>query len=76
MSNLALRRDIAAAIHDGLGGQTDSEEKADRTLVFVDGYADPIVIPGNPPDVIIPEALSALAPGIRLDVQAILAERS
>jgi hypothetical protein len=75
MNKPSLRAEIAQAISDGVGGADRIESAA--TAVFVGGHEHPIVIlGGNDPDVIVPEAMKSLVPGIRLDVQAILAERS
>lgn len=77
MSEPSLRAEIAQAISEGVGGADRIWEGDDETGVFVAGYDEPILIVDKPrPDVIIPDALSSLAPGIRLDVQAILAARS
>ena len=74
MSESSLRAEVAKAISDGVGGADRIVSAA--TAVFVGGYEQPIVVlGGNEPDVILPPELKDLAPGIRLDVQAILAER-
>ena len=75
MSESSLRAEVAQAISDGIGGADRIVSAA--TAVFVAGHDQPIVVlGGDTPDVVIPEALSAMAPGIRLDVQAIMAERN
>lgn len=70
-----IRYEIADAIKVGLGTghyATGYGGKG-KVKVWVRGHDEPIVVMDD--DVIIPDDLSALAPGIRLDVQAILASR-
>lgn len=70
---MALQDQIAAAIKDGLSGDAIVDEDGDDRLVYVGDVVEPIRVKSD--DVIIPDALKSLGPGIRLDVQAILAER-
>jgi hypothetical protein len=71
----SLRAEITSAISEGVGGAERVVTAA--SAVFVAGHDQPIVVlGGSDPDVIVPDSLRELAPGIRLDVQAILADRS
>lgn len=75
MGNGSLRAEIVQAISDGVGGAERVVSAA--TAVFVSGHDQPIVVlGGDEPDVIVPDSLRELSHGIRLDVQAILAERN
>lgn len=72
--NESLRAEITSAISEGVGGAERVVTAA--SAIFVAGHDQPIVVlGGNEPGVIVPDSLHGLAPGIRLDVQAILAER-
>lgn len=70
----ATRDRVANAIRDGInggGGLATLEQRGETTLVHVDGFAEPIVVKDD--DVDLPTWAEPLAPGIRLDVQAVLA---
>lgn len=74
---MTTRDRITWAIRDGFGrDNTRSVPVVHDTYqanhVFVEGFADPIVVLDD--DVIVPDALASCVPGIRLDVQAVLAE--
>lgn len=64
------QRKIVAALRDGFGHDVTRVERTDLVAsVFVAGVDEPIRVERR--DVIIPDALSGAAPGIRLDVQTI-----
>lgn len=81
---LTLREEIALAIEVGFteaGGRVDIHVEdtvrgdrvtGDVTVIDVDGYDEPILVYAD--DVRVPECFGAIAAGIRLDVQTILAD--
>lgn len=78
MTALTLREQITAAIAEGLAepghDRTRVEAGADTTWIWVDGFPEPIQVKTD--DVIVPPEFGDIAAGIRLDVQAILADRA
>lgn len=74
MQRVLLKDEITDAIRDGFGHNACRVEiRHDRNFVYVEGHETPITVLKD--DVIIPTSLGNAAAGIRLDVQAILAER-
>lgn len=73
MPNVPLHFEIANAIVDGLGEVGASVRRGvSESWVDVPGH-DAIRVLND--DVILPTSLEAIAPGVRLDVQAIIASR-
>ena len=77
----SLREEISIAIYEGLAYGPINTQKlpvlvrgTDENQIFVYATKDPIRVLDD--DVIIPDELAELAVGIRLDVQAILADRA
>lgn len=66
-----VRQEIVSAIEDGGSGIIKTDVQDDKTLIYVELCNQPIKV--LPDDVILPDALKGWGPGIRLDVQTILA---
>ena len=73
---LTLREQIVNAIVDGFGGPEEIEKvevDGEESRIFVKDHDEPIVV--EPLDVIVPDSFhSSVGAGIRLDVQAIIAD--
>lgn len=72
---MRLTTEIGNAIAQGFGNIARAEHGVKESKIYLDGYDEPIIVTSDPHDVLIPDALKAVAPGIMLDVQAILASR-
>lgn len=73
---ITLREEIVNAIVEGFGGPEEIakvEVDGEESKIFVKDHDEPIVV--LPLDVIVPDSFhSSVGAGIRLDVQAILAD--
>lgn len=83
----SIRAEVVSALQDGFGGQARIERKPRETRVFPDGLDEPIVVRAAPRQgsgrgrgrfggIDVPASYpDEIVAGIRLDVQAVLAER-
>lgn len=72
MTKPAFVREAVCALREGFGMDvTRVHWRTPEADVYVDGIDEPIIVKRD--DVIVPEALKSAAAGIRLDIQAILA---